>query len=88
MADEANIAQEYLVDQNEVALKTISSNLTVASTIPSLEFCEDCDAPIPEQRRAIGGVECCTECQTLRDKYPNVRYDARGRVIKEIIAND
>lgn len=88
MADEADIAQEYLVDQNEVVLKTISSTLTLASTIPSLEYCEDCDEPIPAARRALGGIECCTECQTHRDKYPHIRYDSRGRVVKEIILND
>lgn len=88
MADEADIAQAYVVDQNEVVLKTISSTLGLASAKPSLEFCEDCDDPISPERRAIGGVECCTECQGYRDKYPSIRYDSRGRVIKQVIKDE
>ncbi|EZI28404.1 TraR/DksA C4-type zinc finger protein [Pseudomonas sp.] len=40
-------------------------------TGPSAEFCtgEDCDMPIPEQRRvAIPGVQLCAQCQTHREK--------------------
>lgn len=32
---------------------------------PSLTHCEDCDKPIPEQRRALGGKTRCTPCQSL-----------------------
>lgn len=88
MADEADIAQEHVVDHNDVALSTISSKLVLESTLPSLTLCEDCDEEIPEIRRAKGGVVCCTECQTIRDKYPNIRYDSRGRVIKQVIKDD
>lgn len=31
--------------------------------LPSREFCKDCDIDIPEKRRALGGVERCTECE-------------------------
>lgn len=29
----------------------------------SAEFCEDCDAEIPPERRKIGGVTRCVHCQ-------------------------
>ena len=32
---------------------------------PSLIDCQDCDKPIPEQRRALGGMTRCVPCQTL-----------------------
>jgi phage/conjugal plasmid C-4 type zinc finger TraR family protein len=32
---------------------------------PSLTDCQDCDKPIPEQRRALGGMTRCVPCQTL-----------------------
>lgn len=35
---------------------------------PSLAVCEDCDAPIPEARQALGGVTRCTECQEVVER--------------------
>lgn len=36
---------------------------------PSLEHCEECDAPIPEARRkALPGVRLCVSCQQARDE--------------------
>ena len=32
---------------------------------PSLTECQDCDQPIPEQRRALDGMTRCVPCQTL-----------------------
>lgn len=32
---------------------------------PSLTHCDDCDKPIPEKRRALGGMTRCVPCQTL-----------------------
>ena len=35
----------------------------------SLSHCEECDAPIPEARRAaLPGVRLCVICQAARDK--------------------
>ncbi|WP_449466329.1 DksA/TraR family C4-type zinc finger protein [Stenotrophomonas humi] len=35
---------------------------------PSLEHCEECDAPIPEARRkAVPGVRLCVACQQALD---------------------
>ncbi|MEC4022538.1 TraR/DksA family transcriptional regulator [Pseudomonas fulva] len=36
----------------------------VRPTGPSLTHCEDCDRPIPEARRALGGMTRCVPCQT------------------------
>ncbi|KAF1703358.1 DksA/TraR family C4-type zinc finger protein [Pseudoxanthomonas suwonensis] len=36
---------------------------------PSLERCEECDAPIPEaRRRAVPGVRLCVACQSAHDE--------------------
>lgn len=36
----------------------------------SLEFCEECDAPIPQSRRdAIKGVRYCVACQQELEKH-------------------
>jgi len=36
-------------------------------------FCEDCDAPIPEQRRrAVRGVTRCVSCQDMAERYAKV----------------
>ena len=48
---------------------------------PSAERCEDCDAPIPEARRAaIPGVRRCVRCQAERDaaQTHNAGYNRRG----------
>lgn len=42
-------------------------------TGPSAEFCqvEDCAMSIPdERRRAIPGIQFCTQCQTRRERSP------------------
>ena len=48
---------------------------------PSLEKCEECDAPIPKARReAIPGVRLCVACQSGRDEESKLRsaYNRRG----------
>jgi phage/conjugal plasmid C-4 type zinc finger TraR family protein len=48
---------------------------------PSLERCEECDAPIPEARRkAIPGVHLCVSCQEARDVQDGINsgYNRRG----------
>ena len=61
--DIVDLAQKFTVDQNLVAEKTICRQLEIQSLVPSLDFCMDCKDPIPEQRKAYGGIEYCTECQ-------------------------
>lgn len=47
----------------------------------SLTHCEECDAPIPEARRAaLPGVRLCVACQTAHDKAAGAfsGYNRRG----------
>ncbi|HTO19060.1 MAG TPA: DksA/TraR family C4-type zinc finger protein [Pseudomonas sp.] len=47
----------------------------------SLSHCEECDAPIPEARRAaLPGVRLCVICQAARDKAGGAfsGYNRRG----------
>ena len=47
----------------------------------SLTHCEECDAPIPEARRAaLPGVRLCVTCQAARDKAGGAfsGYNRRG----------
>ena len=60
-------------DQIEVstseAIERARLRARVASTVPSAEFCAECDEAIPEARRqAIPGVQLCVDCQSGRDK--------------------
>ncbi|ADV27411.1 hypothetical protein Psesu_1566 [Pseudoxanthomonas suwonensis 11-1] len=48
---------------------------------PSLERCEECDAPIPEaRRRAVPGVRLCVTCQAAQDEEEAnfAGYNRRG----------
>ena len=48
---------------------------------PSLDRCEECDAPIPEARRkAVPGVRLCVACQEAQDKAQRATsgYNRRG----------
>jgi RNA polymerase-binding transcription factor DksA len=86
--DIVDIAQEFIVDQNLVASQTISTQLDIQRNLPSEEFCLDCDLPIPQLRRDMGGITHCVECQTLLEKYPTIRFDSRGKVIKQFIDSE
>ena len=47
----------------------------------SLEFCENCEATIPEARRtAIPGVRLCVSCQEIldREQVASAGYNRRG----------
>ena len=47
----------------------------------SLEFCDECEAPIPEERRvAVQGVQFCSQCQTeIESKQKAVElFNRRG----------
>jgi phage/conjugal plasmid C-4 type zinc finger TraR family protein len=47
----------------------------------SLEFCEECEAPIPQARRkAIPGVRLCVNCQQEKDLHKSTfaGYNRRG----------
>lgn len=64
MIDYANEHADYLLD---IALK----NRQAVATHPSALFCEDCGAPIPEQRRElVKGCVTCVDCQEIREARP------------------
>jgi phage/conjugal plasmid C-4 type zinc finger TraR family protein len=50
----------------------------------SLRNCEDCDAPIPEARRAaVPGVRLCVNCQSERDEESKLRSSINRRGSKD-----
>ncbi|SBS26713.1 RNA polymerase-binding transcription factor DksA [Marinomonas aquimarina] len=60
------------------AVERARSRLTVGD---SLEFCEECDAEIPERRRhAIPGVRLCIACQSEFENHDkaNSMYNRSG----------
>ncbi|HZF99023.1 MAG TPA: DksA/TraR family C4-type zinc finger protein [Pseudoxanthomonas sp.] len=70
--------QEQIGATVEDAIKRARSRLGRG---PSLAACEECDAPIPQARRAaVSGVRLCVQCQqTQDDARDNVSgYNRRG----------
>ncbi|WP_109512569.1 TraR/DksA family transcriptional regulator [Pseudomonas ovata] len=60
--DQANDHAEYL---RTVALHRQPALSTAASAF----YCDDCDEPIPERRRAaLPGCVTCIDCQSLRER--------------------
>lgn len=58
--------QEQIDASVDSAVERARSRMPVGE---SLEFCEDCEEPIPEARRqALPGVRCCVRCQQERDE--------------------
>lgn len=66
MADSMDMAQaraEELLARNIASV--VNRPVSVAAS-----FCEDCDVPIPEQRRrAVHGVTRCVDCQDIAERY-------------------
>ncbi|WJV54455.1 TraR/DksA family transcriptional regulator [Prodigiosinella aquatilis] len=64
MADSMDISQEQ---QNML----LAAQVAKARALPfraSAFFCEECNAPIPEERRAaVPGVCCCVTCQEIQE---------------------
>lgn len=62
MSDIADIASEVIEHtiQNAIKSRQIPSG-------KSLDYCEDCDEPIPEARKKIGGITHCIECQSFNE---------------------
>ena len=63
MADEADIAQDYID-------RTVSESVRRARQQggPSRTHCLDCEEPIPEMRQRIGGVTRCIDCAELAER--------------------
>jgi phage/conjugal plasmid C-4 type zinc finger TraR family protein len=73
-----NAVNEQIDATVEDAVRRARSRLNAG---PSLERCEECDAPIPEARRkAVPGVRLCVACQAERDREDGVfsGYNRRG----------
>ena len=70
--------QEQIDSSIEDAIQRARSQLPTGE---SLSHCAECEAPIPEARRAaIRGVHLCVGCQAQLDPQQSVRagYNRRG----------
>lgn len=66
MADSMDMAQQRA---DELLALNIASVVNRPVSVAA-SFCEDCDAPIPEQRRrAVRGVTRCVSCQDMAERY-------------------
>ncbi|MEN4928366.1 TraR/DksA family transcriptional regulator [Erwinia billingiae] len=66
MADSMDIVQQRTEEMLERNIALITNRPVGVSA----SFCEDCNAPIPEQRRrAIHGVTRCVCCQDIEEKF-------------------
>lgn len=66
MADSMDMAQARA---DELLARNIASVVNRPVCVTA-SFCEDCDTPIPEQRRrAVRGVTRCVSCQDMAERY-------------------
>ena len=66
MADSMDMAQARA---EELLARNIASVVNRPVNVGA-SFWEDCDAPIPEQRRrAVRGVTRCVDCQDIAERY-------------------
>lgn len=64
MADVMDLAQQREQEDRERHISHARSRIAA----PSCFLCEECDAPIPEARRAaISGVALCVTCQQIAE---------------------
>ena len=64
MADAMDFVQQREQEDRERHIKKARSRIAV----PSRFLCEECNAPIPEARRAaIPGVAFCVTCQQIEE---------------------
>lgn len=61
-------AQALEQRQRDQAIAAARATAQARSTGPSLTHCEECDDPIPEARRALGGMTRCVPCQSIFEK--------------------
>ncbi|THG81506.1 TraR/DksA family transcriptional regulator [Pseudomonas sp. A-1] len=66
MTDWLDRAKEREELERELALN--AQRAMADFSAPSLDECAECGEPIPEARRALGGVTRCVACQTLFEK--------------------
>lgn len=66
--EEGEMGQLHALHINMNALAAHSAAMAKQASKPSLEECEDCGEPIPEDRReAVAGCTTCIYCKTLRE---------------------
>lgn len=64
MTDQIDRANELAEQAREFSLAKHRQETTACSRI----FCEDCDEPIPEERRKmVQGCTRCIDCQTIHE---------------------
>ncbi len=61
-------AQALEQRQRDQAIDNALARAREWSTGPSLTYCKDCDGPIPDARRALGGMTRCVPCQSTFEK--------------------
>jgi phage/conjugal plasmid C-4 type zinc finger TraR family protein len=60
--DPLDTATELAQQETEARIQAHRARLEAQRRLPSAVECEHCDAPIPEARRALGGVRLCVDC--------------------------
>lgn len=60
MADEADIANAYIINAIEAALGQRQQNPNEPKQ--SAQFCKKCGEEIPEARRKLGNIQLCVPC--------------------------
>jgi phage/conjugal plasmid C-4 type zinc finger TraR family protein len=66
MADEADVANDHLEQEEEMRELARKKRIESEKDAVSLEFCARCDGPIPEGRRnVILGCTTCITCQSF-----------------------
>ncbi|AXD70078.1 TraR/DksA family transcriptional regulator [Salmonella enterica subsp. diarizonae] len=64
MADSMDLVQQRVEEERQRHINIARSRIAA----PSRFLCEECDAPIPEARRAaIPGVAYCVTCQQIAE---------------------
>jgi len=66
MADFCDVGAERAQQTIDDALA--ARRLEASKPVIDHPYCEDCDCAIPLKRReALPGVECCVDCQAIRE---------------------
>lgn len=67
--EEAEMAQLHSIHMHMNAVAELRNKLAKQAENPSLEECEECGEPIPEQRRLlIPGVTLCVDCKEYHER--------------------
>lgn len=67
-ADPVDAALASAEADREARVARLRAEAAARRRQPSRAFCVECEEPIPEKRRALGGVQYCVDCQELIDR--------------------